>query len=93
LNKRGLPINVATGDQGWAGSGKHISDKWLPRQALFWDTRALVEDNDVRAASANILQSRRKVLFAVPIGPPRIADDPTHAADPERVEFGDLTIE
>jgi len=52
-----------------------------------------VEDNDVRAASANILQSRRIVFFAVPIGLPRIADDPTYAPDPERVEFGDLTIE
>jgi Domain of unknown function (DUF4386) len=58
-----------------------------------WNTRALVEDNDVRAPSAHILQSRRKVLFGVPVGPPRIADDPTYAANPQRVEFGDLTIE
>ncbi len=54
---------------------------------------ALVEDNDVRAASAKILQSRRKVLLGVSVGPSRIADDPTYAVDTERGEFGDLTIE
>jgi hypothetical protein len=52
-----------------------------------------VEDNDVRAASANVLQSPRKVLFCVPVGLRWIADDPTHAAYSERVEFGDVTIE
>ncbi len=52
-----------------------------------------MEDDDVRAAPANIFKSRHEVLLPVPIGLPGIADDPTYATYPERIEFGNLAVQ